>query len=65
VPFLLRGISNENGLCFDFIREAIKRFDEDEAFPALFNDAMVAISAKLAQISMEQDYKPYVQVRFA
>jgi ubiquitin conjugation factor E4 B len=49
-------------LCFDFIREAVKRFDEDEAFPALFNDAMVAISAKLAGMSMDDDYKPCVQV---
>lgn len=56
-------MSDENGLCFDFIREAIKRFDEDEAFPALFDDAMVQISAKLATMSMEEDYKPYIQVR--
>jgi ubiquitin conjugation factor E4 B len=63
VPFLLRSVTHDDGICFDFIREAIKRFDDDEAFPAIFDDAMVKISTKLASISMEDDYKPYVQVR--
>ncbi|POR34568.1 Ubiquitin conjugation factor E4 [Tolypocladium paradoxum] len=60
-PFLLRGISDEGGLDFDFIREAIKRFDDDEAVPALFNDAMVNISNRLSTLSLGDDYKPYVQ----
>lgn len=62
MPYLLKGYADENGLCFDFIREAIKRFDEDEAFPALFSDAMVKISGQLAKLSLGDDYKPYVQV---
>ncbi|KAF5548037.1 ubiquitin conjugation factor E4 B [Fusarium phyllophilum] len=61
MPYLLKGVQDENGLCFNFIQEAIKRFDDDEAFPALFNDAMVQISNKLGTISMDQDYKPYIQ----
>ncbi|KAL7761092.1 hypothetical protein ACKLNR_007627 [Fusarium oxysporum f. sp. zingiberi] len=61
MPYLLKGVQDENGLCFNFIQEAIKRFDDDEAFPALFNDAMVQISSKLGTISMDQDYKPYIQ----
>ncbi|KAI9170938.1 Ubiquitin conjugation factor E4 [Paramyrothecium foliicola] len=61
VPFLLRSVTDDGGLCFDFIREAIKRFDDDEAFPSLFDDAMVKLSTKLSTMSMEDDYKPYVQ----
>lgn len=62
MPFLLNGVQTEDGLCFDFIREAIKRFDDDEAIPAVFTNAMVHISTKLGNISMDDDYKPYVQV---
>ncbi|KAF7542311.1 hypothetical protein G7Z17_g11690 [Cylindrodendrum hubeiense] len=61
MPYLLKGIQNDEGLCFDFIREAIKRFDEDEAFPGIFSNAMVQISAKLGSLSMDDDYKPYLQ----
>lgn len=61
MPFLLKGVQNDDGLCFDFIREAIKRFDEDEAFPGIFSNAMVQISAKLGTMSMDEDYKPYLQ----
>lgn len=62
VPYLLKGIQDDGGLCFDFIREAIKRFDEDEAFPTLFNDAMIKISSQLSTLSLGDEYKPHVQV---
>jgi ubiquitin conjugation factor E4 B len=61
-PYLLRSPIDEEGICLDFIKEAIKRFDDDEAFPAIFNDAMVKISTQLASMSMGDDYKPHVQV---
>jgi len=61
VPYILKGVSHDEGLDLEFYKEAIKRFDDDEAIPALFNSAMVAISTKLGTISMEDDYKPYVQ----
>ncbi|UNI24595.1 RING-type E3 ubiquitin transferase [Purpureocillium takamizusanense] len=60
-PYLLRSITDDAGLDFDFIREAIKRFDDDEAIPALFNDAMVTISTRLSSLSLGDDYKPYIQ----
>lgn len=63
VPYLLRGVTDEGGICLDFIREAIKRFDEDETYASIFDDAMVKISTKLSAMSMEDDYKPCVQVR--
>lgn len=61
-PYLLKGVVDENGLDFDFIQEAIKRFEDDDAFPAVFNDAMIQLSGQLNQLSMGDDYKPYVQV---
>lgn len=61
-PYLLKGMQDDGGLCFDFIREAIQRFDEDEAFPALFNEAMVSLSSQLSTLSLNDDYKPYIQV---
>ncbi|EGX88923.1 ubiquitin conjugation factor E4 [Cordyceps militaris CM01] len=64
-PQLLRGPNDENGLCFDFIQEAIKRFDEDEEFPAIFDNAMVRISRQLARMSMGDNYKPHVQALLA
>lgn len=64
MPYLLKGVQDESGLDQDFIKEAIKRFDDDEAIPALFNDAMVQISSKLGTMSMDDNYKPYIQVRF-
>ncbi|KAH7320878.1 ubiquitin elongating factor core-domain-containing protein [Stachybotrys elegans] len=60
-PYLLRPATDENGICFDFIREAVKRFDDDESFPAVFNNAMIQISERLAILTMEHDYKPFIQ----
>ncbi|UKZ81935.1 hypothetical protein TrVFT333_009713 [Trichoderma virens FT-333] len=62
-PYLLRGPIDEGGICFDFIKEAIKRFDDDETFPAIFNDAMVKISTQLSGMSMGDEYKPHIQRR--
>ncbi|EQL00225.1 ubiquitin fusion degradation protein 2 [Ophiocordyceps sinensis CO18] len=65
VPYLLRGISHDSGLDFDFIREAIGRFEDDEAFPALFDDAMLDVSLRLSKLSLGDDYKPHVQALLA
>lgn len=62
VPYVLRGPIHEEGIDLEFYKEAIKRFDDDEAFPELFNDAMNVICTKLGTMSMEDDYKKYVQV---
>ncbi|CAM1510471.1 Fc.00g008060.m01.CDS01 [Cosmosporella sp. VM-42] len=61
MPYILKGVQDENGLCQDFIKEAIKKFEEDDAIPALFNDAMVQISGKLGTMTMDDDYKPFIQ----
>lgn len=62
MPYILRGVFDEHGLDLEFYKEATKRFEDDEDLPALFNDAMIKISSKLSTMSMEDEYKPYVQV---
>lgn len=62
VSCLLRGHDQEDSVCLDFLREAVKRFPEDEQFPVVFADAMFAISTKLSELTMEDDYKPYLNV---
>ncbi|KAK4451827.1 ubiquitin conjugation factor E4 [Podospora aff. communis PSN243] len=60
VPYLLREVEHESGLCMDFFGEAVARIDEDDTIAPLFTKAMTDISAKLATLSMNDDYKPYV-----
>ena len=62
MPFLLRGPSHEMGLDLEFIREATKRFEDDENLATLFVRAMLEISDKLSTMTMEDDYKPYMMV---
>ncbi|KAK3898619.1 ubiquitin elongating factor core-domain-containing protein [Staphylotrichum tortipilum] len=59
-PYLLNEVESENGLCMDFIGEAVARLDEDETIAPLFTKAMADISTKLSTLTMNHDYKPYV-----
>lgn len=62
VPYLLRDMDHENGLCLDFLQEAVSRFPEDDSLPDIFVKAMVDISSRLSKLTMNDDYKPYVNV---
>lgn len=62
MPFLLRNYDLEDSLSLEFVKEAIDRFEDDEQYPRLFSDAMTSISSKLANLTMEQDYRPYLNV---
>jgi ubiquitin conjugation factor E4 B len=61
-PYLLRDIDHDDGICLDFFNEAVSRLDEDDSILPLFVNAMRDISAKLAKMSMNDDYKPYINV---
>ncbi len=61
-PYLLRGIDHESGVCLDFFTEAMSRMDEDDTIGPLFTKAMVDLSSKLSGLTMNDDYKPYVNV---
>ncbi|KAI1106443.1 ubiquitin conjugation factor E4 [Jackrogersella minutella] len=60
VPYLLRHHDNEDGICLDFFVEAISRIPEDDSVATIFTDAMVIISTKVASMTMNDDYKPYI-----
>ena len=62
VPYLLREVENEQGLCMDFLGEAVSRIEDDDTIAPLFTRAMVEISNKLSIMSMNDDYKPCVNV---
>jgi hypothetical protein len=63
VSYLLRNHDNEDGLCLDFYTEAVARIDEDETIAPLFTEAMVIMSERVARMTMNDDYKPYINVR--
>lgn len=62
-PFLLRNHENDDGICLDFFEEAVSRIPEDDTIEPIFTEAMVQLSQRLATMTMNDDYKPYVNVR--
>ncbi|OTB04059.1 hypothetical protein M426DRAFT_321157 [Hypoxylon sp. CI-4A] len=60
VPYLLRNSENDDGICLDFFGEAVSRIPEDETVAGIFTDAMVSMSKKLATMTMNDDYRPYL-----
>ncbi|KAI1266368.1 ubiquitin elongating factor core-domain-containing protein [Xylariaceae sp. FL1019] len=60
VPYLLRNHNNEDGICLEFFTEAVSRMDDDDSIAPIFTEAMVAISARVATMTMNDDYKPYI-----
>lgn len=63
VPHLLRNHDNEDGICLDFYAEAVSRIPDDDSIPGIFTDAVVDISKRLSTMTMNDDYKPYINVR--
>ncbi|KAI1780795.1 ubiquitin conjugation factor E4 [Hypoxylon cercidicola] len=60
VPYLLRNHDNEDGICLDFFSEAVSRIPEDDSIASIFTDAVVVMSKRLATMSMNDDFKPYI-----
>ncbi|KAI1340018.1 ubiquitin conjugation factor E4 [Xylariaceae sp. FL0016] len=61
VPYLLRNHDNEDGICLDFFEEAVLRMqDGDDSITPVFTDAMDAMSRKVATMTMNDNYKPYI-----
>ncbi|KAI1135742.1 ubiquitin conjugation factor E4 [Hypoxylon sp. FL0543] len=59
-PYLLRHHENDDGICLDFFAEAVSRIQEDDTVAPVFTDALVRLSGKLAKMTMNDDYKPYI-----
>lgn len=62
VPYLLRGMDSETGICLDFLAELVSRFDEDESCAEILVEAMAGISRKVATLTMGDDYRPCMSV---
>lgn len=65
VPYLLRDIEHESGICLEFIQEAVARISDDDSVVELFVKAMVDISTQLSTMSMNDDYRSHVNVSFS
>lgn len=61
-PYLILDPENEKGICYDFLTEAVARFDEDDTVKAMLTRAVAGLSQKLSIMTMNDNYKPYVQV---
>ena len=62
VEHLLLDSDSDSGICHDFLSEAVSRFHEDDNIKEKLVESMVILSQRLARISMNDDYKPYVSV---
>ncbi|GAP83643.1 putative ubiquitin conjugation factor E4 B [Rosellinia necatrix] len=59
-PYLLRNHDNEDGICLDFFTEAISRMDDDDTIAPIFTEAMVIMSGQVSKMTMNDNYKPYI-----
>lgn len=59
---LLLGPDEEHGIDHDFLLDAISRFPEDESVKDAIVGAVEDMSRRLAQMTMNDDYKPYIGV---
>ncbi|KAI9734960.1 MAG: hypothetical protein M1834_002042 [Cirrosporium novae-zelandiae] len=57
---LLVDSEDDCGLCPEFLQEAVNRFPEDDTIRDALVGAAEDISRKLAKLTMNDDYKPYV-----
>ncbi|KAL1304695.1 hypothetical protein AAFC00_003647 [Neodothiora populina] len=57
---LLVDPESNNGLCTDFLSEAVSRFEEDDTIKDALVGAAEQISADLANLSMNDNYRPYI-----
>lgn len=60
VDHLLADPDNDRGICHDFLNEAVSRFGEDESVKEVLVGAMEELSQRLAKLSMNDDYRPYM-----
>jgi len=61
-PYLLLEPEDDKGIDFEFMAEAVRRFEEDENLKPAFINAVEALSRDLAKKTINDDYKPYVMV---
>jgi len=57
---MLKDPEDDLGLCHDFLTEAVSKWDEDDTIGPTFVAAISELSKRLAHITMEGDYRPYM-----
>lgn len=57
---LMNDPDDEQGIDHDFMLEAVSRWNDDEGIPLLFVAAVENLSARLAGLTMGDDYRPYM-----
>ena len=60
--YLLIDPEDDRGIDFEFINEAVRRFDEDDSVKPAFISAVEQLSAQLSSMNVNDDYKPYAIV---
>lgn len=61
-PYLLLDPEDDKGVDFEFLSEAVRRFDEDDSIKPALIGAVEAMSRELAGMNVNDDYRPYVTV---
>jgi ubiquitin conjugation factor E4 B len=57
---LLLGPEDDQGICFDFLQEACNRAEDDDTAKEALVAAVENLNQRLAKMSMNSDYKPYM-----
>jgi ubiquitin conjugation factor E4 B len=59
---ILLGPDDDRGICYEFLTEASNRMGEDDSIKEALVGAMEDVSRRLAKVSMNGDYRPYMLV---
>lgn len=59
---MLTDPDDDQGVCHDFITEALSRWNDDDGIATAFVSAVEELSKRLAGITMEGDYRPYMAI---
>lgn len=59
---LLVDPDNDRGVCHDFLIEAVSRFEDDDSVKELLVGAVEELSRRLSKMTMNDEYRPYMQV---
>lgn len=57
--YLLLDPEDDKGIDFEFINEAVRRFEEDDTIKPAFISAVEQLSAQLAEKDVNSDHQPY------
>jgi ubiquitin conjugation factor E4 B len=61
-PYMLHEPSEDKGIDGEFLTEAVVRFDEDDTVKHMITKAIAGLSLQLSSMTMNDNYKPYVNV---